>query len=183
MHSTIAPRHSGRARRSVEDKEPSSSSEDSIRSPEPPPAQGTKLKRENDLHTQDPLNPYDPPLVTYHLHTSSIQSRGARGESDDSAWSLPSDVPIFPHICEKTTNDREFIAGRLSFLRAAVAYVHCLDQPIYIIRRLSRVRKRTIQNLIYLFLSSTNSLQTQPNLKAATVFRLCHKFIITKSRL
>ncbi len=140
MDPAPALRRSGRARRKAEYKESSSSSDDPIKSLSPSPSRVAKRKRENRRQKQNPSNLDDPPLVPYHLHTSSIQSREPRGESDASAcslhsdvpifpylegrrrnsralsnsssWTLPSDVPIFPYIQEKRFNARASIAAR-----------------------------------------------------------------------
>jgi hypothetical protein len=75
MDPALAPRRSGRARRRVEYKEPSSSSEGSIGSSEPYPTQGAKRKRLNDSKTQAPSNPYDPPssLILYTYLQSKVE--------------------------------------------------------------------------------------------------------------
>ncbi len=169
MDPALAPRRSGRARRTVEYKEPSSC-EGSIGSPESSPTDFLKPERENELHTRS--NTYDPPLTPYHLYTSSTQSEGARREANPSAWSLPSDVPIYPYIYVKTSNARESITAPLSSPPPIISCVRRHNQPVLNTRSLSRIKGRSPQYSIHLLQSSIKSLQTQPNSRKAMLFRL-----------
>jgi len=157
MNSSRPSKRTLRTRLKVDYKESSSSSDDPIKSLQPSPSRIAKRKREDSLRrstpeslqTQDSWKPDDPPLVRApsaqrgdsrrESETSAcslpsdvpifphLERHKTRERSDSSSWSLPSDVPIFPYLREKGFNARESIAAQLSSPQPDAADVPRLD--------------------------------------------------------
>jgi hypothetical protein len=117
MNSATPSRRPPRARPKARYREPSpssSSGDDLTESLRPFSSRLKKRKREDNLRQttreslqpQDHSKPEDSSLGRYHSHTSSIQLGEARRESDTSACSLPSDVPIFPYLEGRRCNSQ-----------------------------------------------------------------------------